>query len=96
LDFASGANKPAVAIVPLPVVVGLLQDLAKFREQLIAENALLRQQPPVASRNVKRPVFKARERGLLALLSRIVRGWRNWTPINIGFSSANFASIRLR
>ena len=65
------------AIRPLPVVVGLLRDLPRSREQLIAENALLRQQLIVASRKVKRPVFKPHERGLMVLLSRIVRGWRD-------------------
>lgn len=65
------------AIRPLPAVVGLLRDLTRSREQLIAENALLRQQLIVASRKVKRPVFKPHERGLMVLLSRIVRGWRD-------------------
>jgi len=45
------------AIRPLPAVVGLLRDLTRSRDQLIAENALLRQQLIVASRKVKRPVF---------------------------------------
>jgi hypothetical protein len=65
------------AIRPLPVVVGFLRDLIRSRNQLIAENALLRQQLIVASRKVKRPVFKPHERGLMVLLSRIVRGWRD-------------------
>jgi len=62
---------------PLPVVVGVLRDLTKSREQLIAENAFLRQQLIVASRKVKRSVFKDSERGLLVLLSRIVHGRQN-------------------
>ena len=64
-------------IRPLPVVVGLMRDLTRSRDQLIAENALLRQQLIVASRKVKRPVFKPHEPGLMVLLSRIVRGWRD-------------------
>ncbi len=36
--FVRAATRPA------PVVVGLLSDLPRSREQLIAENALLRQQ----------------------------------------------------
>jgi hypothetical protein len=36
------------AIRPLPVVVGLMRDLTRSRDQLIAENALLRQQLIVA------------------------------------------------
>ena len=59
------------AIRPLPVVVGALKDMASSREQLVAENALLRQQLIVASRKVKRPAFKPSERGLMVLLSRI-------------------------
>jgi len=65
------------AIRPLPVVVGLLRDLTRSRDQLIAENALLRQQLIVASRKVKRPVFKPHERGLMVLLAAIVCGWRD-------------------
>ena len=42
-----------------------------------AENALLRQQLIVARRKVKRPQFKPHERGLLVLLARCVRGWRD-------------------
>ena len=44
------------AFRPLPAVVGLMRDLTRFREQFIAENALLRQELIVASRKVKRPV----------------------------------------
>jgi hypothetical protein len=65
------------AIRPLPAVAGLLRDLARSREQLIAENVLLRQQLIVASRTVKRPIFEPWERSLAVLLSRIVRGWRD-------------------
>jgi transposase InsO family protein len=65
------------AIRPLPVVVGLMRDLTSSRAQLIAENAQLRQQLIVASRKVKRPVFKSYERGLMVLLASIVRGWRD-------------------
>jgi transposase InsO family protein len=65
------------AIRPLPAVVGLLRDLTRTREPLIAENALLRQRLIVASRKVKRPVFKPHERGLMALLAGIVRCWRD-------------------
>jgi hypothetical protein len=65
------------SVRPLPLVAGFLKDLTRSRGQLIAENALLRQQLIVASRKVKRPPFKDSERGLLVLLSRIVHGWQN-------------------
>ncbi|MFC1642200.1 hypothetical protein ACFL5O_05850 [Myxococcota bacterium] len=47
---------------PLPLVAGAL-DLTRTRGELIAANAMLRQQFIVASRKVRRPVFKAHERG---------------------------------
>jgi transposase InsO family protein len=65
------------SVRPLPLVAGFFKDLTRSRGQLIAENALLRQQLIVASRKIKRPAFKDSERGLLVLLSRIVRGWQN-------------------
>jgi len=65
------------SVRPLPLVAGFLKDLTRSRRQLIAENALLRQQLIVASRKVKLPQFMHSERGLLVLLSRIVNGWQN-------------------
>jgi putative transposase len=62
---------------PLPLVTGFITDLGRSRQQLTAENALLRQQLIVASRKVKRPAFRPHERGLLVLLSRVVHNWRN-------------------
>jgi hypothetical protein len=62
---------------PLPLVAGALEDLTRSRGELIAENAMLRQQLIVASRKVKRPAFRAHERGLLVVLSNHVRGWRD-------------------
>jgi hypothetical protein len=62
---------------PFPLAAGSLKDLTRSRRELIAENALLRQQLIVASRKVKRPAFRSHERGLLVLLCRIVRGWRD-------------------
>ena len=62
---------------PLPLVAGFARDLARSRKELLAENALLRQQLIVASRKVKRPAFLPHERGLLVLLSRLVRNWRD-------------------
>jgi hypothetical protein len=44
---------------PWPLVAGVLPDLTRTRTELVAENALLRQQLVVASRKVKRPIFKA-------------------------------------
>jgi transposase InsO family protein len=62
---------------PCQLAAGALKDLTRSRSELIAENVLLRQQLIVASRKVKRPEFKPHERGLLVLLARCVRGWRD-------------------
>lgn len=44
--------------------------------ELIAENALLRQQVIVATRCAKKPRFAAHERGLIATLTRLVPRWK--------------------
>ena len=65
------------ALRPWPVLGGFVADLRRSRDELIAENALLRQQLIVASRSVHRPVFRGHERGLLVLLTRLVPRWRD-------------------
>ena len=56
---------------------GLIADVARSRTELLLENALLRQQLIVASRKVKRPIFRAHERGFVVLLARLLPHWRN-------------------
>jgi len=51
-------------------------DLARTRGQLLAENALLRQQLLVLRRGVTRPALTPVDRALLALLAGHVRAWR--------------------
>ena len=51
-------------------------DLLRSRAQLLAENALLRQQLVVLRRSVKRPVLTPTDRALLVLLAGRVRTWR--------------------
>ena len=63
--------------LPWPLVAELLHDVTRTRADLIAENALLRQQLIIASRKVKRPEVRAYERGLLVMLSHVVRGRRD-------------------
>jgi transposase InsO family protein len=65
------------ALRPAPVVSGLIHDLFRSRENLLAENALLRQQLIVASRKVKQPKFRPLERGLVVGLSTVVKSWQN-------------------
>jgi transposase InsO family protein len=71
------ARAASKALRPWPVVGGVLADVARSRSELIAENALLRQQLIVASRAVKRPLLRVHERGLLVLLARLVPRWRD-------------------
>ncbi len=51
-------------------------DLRRGRAQLLAENALLRQQLLVLRRSAKRPAVMAADRALLVLLASRVRAWR--------------------
>jgi hypothetical protein len=54
---------------PTSVFVGLVEGAFRSREELIAENALLRQQLIVTARSTARPRFKPHERGLMASLA---------------------------
>jgi transposase InsO family protein len=56
--------------------VGMLGDLLRSRSELVAENALLRQQLIVLRRRTKRPRCTRLDRLLLVLLARRVRAWR--------------------
>jgi putative transposase len=58
------------------LLVGTLTDFARSKYELVAENALLRQQLIILSRHVKRPVLKKSDRMLLILLARAVRTWK--------------------
>jgi putative transposase len=66
------AAKPAAPAL----VVGTLTDLMRSKPELVAENALLRQQLVVLNRSVKRPRCTPADRTLLVLLSSRVRAWR--------------------
>jgi putative transposase len=56
--------------------MGFGADLFRTRDELLAENAALRQQLIVASRKVKKPQFRPLERGLLVVLASRFRTWR--------------------
>ncbi len=58
------------------LLLGTLADLARGKSELIAENALLRQQLIILSRQVKRPAYQKTDRLLLVLLARMVRTWK--------------------
>jgi putative transposase len=65
-------TKPLTSSLPL----GSLADLGRSKSQLIAENALLRQQLIILSRQVKRPACTKADRTLLVLLARLVHTWQ--------------------
>jgi hypothetical protein len=65
-------TQPLTASLPL----ASLGDLARSKSQLIAENALLRQQLIILHRQVKRPACTKADRRLLVLLARLVRTWQ--------------------
>ncbi len=64
--------KPSTASLAL----GTFADLTRGKAELLAENALLRQQLIILRRQVKRPVYRKRDRLLLVVLARIVRTWK--------------------
>jgi len=53
-----------------------LADLGRSKSELVAENALLRQQLIILRRQVKRPNFTRTDRMLLVLLARLVDAWQ--------------------
>ena len=66
-------TKPATATL----AVGALTDLPRSRADLLAENAMLRQQLIVLKRSVKRPKITAGDRVRLSLLARLTGFWHS-------------------
>src|SRR5919199_86808 len=66
------ATRPAAA----PLLTGALADLARTKPELLAENAILRQQLLILRRQVKRPRCTQLDRALLVLLASRLRTWR--------------------
>jgi putative transposase len=62
--------------VTTSLMLGTLTDLARSKSELVAENALLRQQLIILYRRVKRPTCTKTDRMLLVLLARMVRTWK--------------------
>ncbi len=58
------------------LVLGTFADLTRSKAELLAENALLRQQLIILRRQIKRPVYRKTDRALLIFLSRMVRTWK--------------------
>ena len=59
------------------LIAGVLADWARSTPELVAENALLRQQLLVLRRSVPRPRWTAADRARLVLLASRVRAWRS-------------------
>ncbi len=59
-----------------PLVLGTLADMNRGKSELLAENALLRQQLIILRRQIKQPVYRKTDRFLLVLLARMVRTWK--------------------
>ena len=65
-------TRPAAA----PLLTGAVADLARTKPELLAENALLRQQLLILQRRAKRPRCTPADRALLVLLASRLRTWR--------------------
>ena len=57
-------------------VAGAARDTVRSRRELLAENALLRQQLIVLRRGVKRPAFGRADRLVMVLVARLSSAWR--------------------
>jgi hypothetical protein len=53
-------------------MLGMVTDLARSKPELVAENALLRQQLMILSRQVKRPAFTKADRFLLVFWQELL------------------------
>ena len=78
LDFQWLLQRFARWTQPLstPFLLATAADLFRSKPQLVAENALLRQQLLVLRRYIKRPVYGKTDRLLLVLLASMVRTWK--------------------
>src|SRR4051812_29007671 len=65
-------TKPA----PCTLLEGVAADLIRTKSELMAENALLRQQLIVLQRRVKQPTFTPLDRGLLVVLASRLPRWK--------------------
>ncbi len=57
--------------------IGVVMDITRSRQELILENALLRQQLLVLNRQVKRPKLRERDRAVIVGLASRVATWKN-------------------
>jgi transposase InsO family protein len=64
-----------IPLIP-SLLLGTMADLGRSKSELMAENALLRQQLIILKRQVKRPTCTKTDRILFVLLARAVRAWK--------------------
>ena len=77
-------------------ILGTATDLARSTSELVAENALLRQQLIILRRQVKRPACTKTDRLILVLLVRASRAWKQALFINQEDDAAVLASTGMR
>jgi putative transposase len=58
------------------LLLATFADMTRGKSELLAENALLRQQLIILRRQIKRPTYRKRDRLNLVLLTRMVRTWK--------------------
>jgi putative transposase len=58
------------------LLLGTVTDLVRSKSELVAENALLRQQLIILRRQIKRPACTKKDRLILVLLARASRTWK--------------------
>jgi len=66
-------TKPATSVL----TIGMLSDLTRSRTDLVVENALLRQQLIVLSRQIKRPQLTNLDRFRLVFLTHFTKFWKH-------------------
>jgi hypothetical protein len=76
-ERAATRARRALAPAGAGVVRGMVADLTRTRQELLAENAFLRQQLLVAARRIKRARFRASDRALLVALAAMFVHWRD-------------------
>ena len=64
------------------LALGTFADLTRGKAELLEENALLRQHLIILCRQVKRPVYRKRDRLLLVVLAGMVRTWKRGSSLS--------------
>lgn len=73
------AHKGTQALGPLPAISGFAVDICRSRKQLLAENALLRQQLIVVARQIKTPNLRTIDRVVMLTAASWTTTWRQAT-----------------